>query len=105
MLGPVPVQNSNNAPQELQGTFFGIMSPAKNSLRWGGRPVCLGHMALVGCGGGGGPRQTPELPICQATLWASRGKTVFSFVCEHLTIYFLGNRKKLGVTVPSSLEH
>lgn len=44
--------------------------------------------------------------ICQATLWATRGKT-FSFVSEHIFIYLFPRQqgKELGATISSSLGH
>lgn len=119
MLGLVPVQNSN-APQGPQA-YSSASCHQQSSPRWGQAAVYVGPGRRDGrtCAGGvaaaaerdsvasaaPGLAQGPwELIIRQATLWASRGKTTFSFVSEHISIYLCRRHQgeELGATTPEA---
>lgn len=119
MLGLVPGQNPNNPLQGLQSPLFNSVSPAEQpesgqeGLFIRGQATVTGHTgaggqwrqqqtATLSASEALGPAQGPrELIICQANLWASRGKTPFSFVSEHIFIYLFPRqqRKELGATI------
>lgn len=91
------------------------LGPAACSL--GAKPQRRGVRALVGMEAAAesnsvasaalGPAWGPwGLTVCQATLWASRGKTTFSFVREHIPIYLCPRHQgeEQEATIPAARD-